>query len=75
MPLGERLSGNKRKTKNGTLLHNWLRSWDTFTHLGEATGTLLHIWEKQSGHFYTSERSNWDTFTHLGEVIGTLLHI
>jgi hypothetical protein len=66
MPLVERLSGNKRKIKNGTLLHIWLRSRDTFTHLGKATGTLLHIWKKQSGHFYTSGRSNQDTFTHLG---------
>ena len=55
MPLVERLSGNKRKIKNGTLLHIWLRSRDTFTHLGKATGTL-----------YTSGRSNQDTFTHLG---------
>ena len=75
MPLVERLSGNKRKTKNGTLLHIWLRSRDTFTQLGETTGTLLHIWEKQLGHFYTSGRNNWDTFTHLGEAIRTLLHI
>ena len=50
----------------GTLLHIWLRNRDTFTHLGEATGTLLHNWEKQSGHFYTTGRSNRDTFTHLG---------
>ena len=75
MPLVERLSGNKRKIKNGTLLHIWLRSRDTITHLGEATGTLLHIWKKQSGHFYTSGRSNQDTFTHLEEAIRTLLHI
>lgn len=33
---------------------------------GFETGTLLHIREKQLGHFYTSERSNQDTFTHLG---------
>jgi hypothetical protein len=38
-------------------------------------GTLLHIWKKQLGYFYTSGRSNWDTFTHLKEAIGTLLHI
>ena len=75
MPLVKRLSGNKRKIKNGTLLHIWLRSRDTFTQLGEATGTLLHIWERQLGHFYTSGRSNRDTFTHLGEAIGILLHI
>ena len=75
MPLVERLSGNKRKIKNGTLLHIWLRSRDTFTHLGEAIGILLHIWERQLGHFYTSERGNWDTFTHLKEATGTLLHI
>ena len=66
MPLVERLSGNKRKIKNGTLLHIWLRSRDTITHLEEAILTLLHIWKKQSGHFYTSGRSNQDTFTHLG---------
>ena len=71
----ERLLGNKRKTKNGTLLHIWLRSRDTFTQLGEASGTLLHIWKKQSGHFYTSGRSKRDTFTHLQEASGTLLHI
>ena len=38
-------------------------------------GTLLHIWKKQLGYFYTSGRSNWDTFTHLEEAIGILLHI
>jgi len=38
-------------------------------------GTLLHIYKKQLGHFYTSGRSNWDTFTHPEEVIRTLLHI
>ena len=28
-------------------------------------GTLLHIWKKQLGYFYTSGRSYRDTFTHL----------
>ena len=70
----KRLFENKRKTKIGTLLHNWLRSRDTFTQLEEATGTLLHNWKKQSGHFYTTGRSNRDTFTQLEEAIGTLLH-
>ena len=61
----KRLFENKRKTKIGTLLHNWLRSRDTFTQLEEATGTLLHNWKKQSGHFYTTGRSNRETFTQL----------
>ena len=42
---------------------------------GFEVGILLHIWERQLGHFYTSGRGNWDTFTHLGEAIGILLHI
>ena len=47
MPLVERLSGNKRKIKNGTLLHIWLRSRDTFTHLGRHKTIVL-------GRFYTT---------------------
>ena len=47
IPLAERRSGNIRKSKNGTLLHNWLRSRETFTHLGEANEKNLKKLKKK----------------------------
>ena len=47
----ERVWGNKGKSKNGRVLEKWVGSGDSFRDVGEGSGRVLEMWERELGEF------------------------